>query len=375
MNFVVIFDYSRRYVLDSLNGLVTHSVAASIPVKGVSPEVLTEIMLPLRTLNYDAIILALGNDGWIERILATFRKLDITKTVFVLSHEAIIDRSLPINRGGGEPLAEENLEILPKGAFEPYLTHLETHICDHCNLNCKACNNFSPFVRKRVPVSLEQWEQDIKRIASVYKVRKVNFLGGEPLLEPDLAKEFVTLTRKILPKTTFQLLTNGLLASAMKPDFWQTMIDNDVAVGVTIYPPAFKMFPDICTALDKSGVRYRYRKTMKFGRRLRLCENQNATLNAYTCGSGGCHHVRDGRIYKCPDAFLIKYLDDMEGTNFVSKHGILIDEAIKDPLHALDVLQEPIDLCRYCDNAHGKVLDWEKCEGEPNIKDWLIPED
>lgn len=257
------------------------------------------------------------------------------------------------------------------GVYKPYLAHIETHVCDHCNLNCKACNNYSPFVRRRSLASAEQWDKDIERLANAYQIGRVLLLGGEPLLEPKLAEELIRVTRKHAPLTELQLLTNGLLIPNMTEDFFEVLVENRVIMVITAYIPTMKIMPQIWDKLESHGVQYVYHKTVAFAKRLNLSPCSDASLGQNQCGSSGCHYMRDGYISKCPDASTVKYMDDFLDTHFKSRCDISLDEVERDPLAALMKLNDPIDLCHYCSYRMAGIP-WEPVAGAPKAEDWIV---
>ena len=95
----------------------------------------------------------------------------------------------------------------------------EMHVTEHCNLNCKYCNHFSPLAPEEY-LSLEEYERDLARLAFLFdgEMQQIKLLGGEPLLHPHI-KDFLTLTRQYFPNGIIKILTNGTLLLNMKDDF------------------------------------------------------------------------------------------------------------------------------------------------------------
>ena len=82
---------------------------------------------------------------------------------------------------------------------------------DHCNLNCKCCNHFSPIATPFF-LKLEDFEKDMARIAVLTEgnIGRIWLIGGEPLLHPDIVA-FLYSARKFFPDTHITLDTNGTL--------------------------------------------------------------------------------------------------------------------------------------------------------------------
>lgn len=55
----------------------------------------------------------------------------------------------------------------------PVMPYLESHLTDHCNLNCAGCSHFSPLSSQNY-VSIEQYKKDIQRLAKLFaNIRRI----------------------------------------------------------------------------------------------------------------------------------------------------------------------------------------------------------
>ena len=63
----------------------------------------------------------------------------------------------------------------------------EVHIAEHCNLNCKSCNNFSCIAEPEF-VDVEEFRKDFARMGEIFshECEQIYLIGGEPLLNPDI---------------------------------------------------------------------------------------------------------------------------------------------------------------------------------------------
>lgn len=77
------------------------------------------------------------------------------------------------------------------------LIHLDVHVTDHCNLNCKGCTHFAPLVEQEVFKDPDQVGKDLRELAKKFVIKKIHLLGGEPLLHPRV-NEFVKNAREAL---------------------------------------------------------------------------------------------------------------------------------------------------------------------------------
>ncbi len=259
---------------------------------------------------------------------------------------------------------------------KPYLVHLESHVCDHCNLNCKVCNNFSPFVTERRVADTVQFERDLQQLAGLFSnIGRFFLLGGEPLLEPEHCCQMIRIVRRYFPGTELRLLTNALLISKMDPEFWDCLRENNVIVHISVYPPVVNQLVKIEAILQSQNVKYLLaRKVEKFVKRLTLFPFEDAEFNNDRCGSAGCHYLRSGILAKCPDGLLVGNMASALDCSCGSlQDGSVIDIAGQDdPWDVIHRLDSPCDLCKRCSCRRLEAITWEPVNSFPDPADWLI---
>ncbi|MDR0410118.1 MAG: radical SAM protein, partial [Spirochaetaceae bacterium] len=110
--------------------------------------------------------------------------------------------------------------------------YIETHIADHCNLNCAYCSHYSPLVKEKF-VDTVQYENDFKRLSEL-GADKVNFLrlmGGEPLLN-DKLPALTRIARECFPKSRIQIVTNGVLLPKQGDEFWDVCSKYNIEISI-----------------------------------------------------------------------------------------------------------------------------------------------
>lgn len=168
---------------------------------------------------YDAILIAVKDNRYLSRLLTYLHNKQM-QNVYVVRLFAL-DKQEDFLREA-QPMKLDGMwaDRMPEGNEKPYLVHLETHVCDHCNLNCKACNNFSPFVKGPSYADIDQFERDLKRLAELFSgIGRFFLLGGEPLLAPKLCCDMIRCFRKYFPTNELRVLTNATLILSMKDGF------------------------------------------------------------------------------------------------------------------------------------------------------------
>lgn len=85
-------------------------------------------------------------------------------------------------------------------------------LTNKCNLYCKYCyQNSSPKVDTSDELKLKDWEGLLIKL-KYFKIRKINIVGGEPLLYDKLWKFLKEIDKKI----KIRIFTNGLLLDEQK---------------------------------------------------------------------------------------------------------------------------------------------------------------
>ena len=127
---------------------------------------------------------------------------------------------------------------------------------------------------------------------------------------------------------------------------------------------------------DRYGVELLCHAVGRFVAKLREKPDDNrALLNQTFCTGRACYTLYKGNIYKCPDVTFVKYINEAGGTHLRCDDCISVEDAVNSPIETLEKLQEPIDMCRYCDCADFRPFPWERVTGKPNIKDWFVPDE
>lgn len=234
----------------------------------------------------------------------------------------------------------------------------EVHITEHCNLNCKYCNHFSPIAKEEY-LSLEEYKGDLKRLTILFggSMQQIKLLGGEPLLHPQII-EFVTATRKYFPDGEIKILTNGTLLPKMNDEFWRVCHETGTIVYYTKYP--IKLDIDrICQQASKYNVPleiFNMEENIKtlIHEPIDLDGKQNAVKNFYDCyRSNYCITLKHGKIYTCHRAAHMHLFNEYFGENIPldERNGINIYKA-QTGQEILEYLTKPIPMCAYCDRVN-----------------------
>ena len=329
----------------------------------------------LKEAQFDAVLIAVKLNHHVSRLLVYLHDAGISN-IYVIRLLAMETQAEFIIDGQFDTSC---VDKIPGNDEKPYLVHLETHVCDHCNLNCKACEHFSPFVKERVVTELSEFEAEMKHISRLYSnIGRFNVLGGEPLLEPERCCEMIKVYRSYFPDSEVRLLTNAILIHKMDPGFWQCLRENNVIVQISLYPPMFDRLEEVERVLQENHITYllagRLKRTEKFLRRMTRYPFEDEEINNSLCRSAGCFHLQKGTISKCPDSVLVAYMAPALGCSreeLQTRESIDLADA-EDGWDVIRRLNGPADMCKKCALQRAEQFDWEVAGASPDPKDWLL---
>lgn len=327
----------------------------------------------LKNEHYDIVLIAIWNNHRLSRLL-TYLHDEAVGNIYVIRLFAL-DTLTDFIAGTGFDMT--CVDKIPEQNEKPYLVHLETHINDQCNLNCKGCNNFSPFVKERRVTDLVQFESDMQHLNSLFSnIGRFFLLGGEPLLEPEHSCKMIEIARRHFPNAELRLLTNAVLVPKMKPEFWECIRANHVIIHISAYPPVRPKLPEIEAVLQTQQTTFLVaRKAMKFERRWTLYPFEDEKYNNDECGSAGCHMLRNGVLSKCPDAILIGEMAPALSCSpeelCFTKDRLALD-SYNDGWEVIRQLNAPCMFCKKCTIQRIKLVQWEACGTAAEPNDWLV---
>lgn len=255
---------------------------------------------------------------------------------------------------------------------KPVLRSLETNIVDDCNLNCRGCSHFSNLFEQGAGVPFEIYCRDLKRIAEHVYIHQFNMLGGEAILHPRIT-EYIEYTRKLLPHSDIEIITNGLLLPGQTEDFFRCCAGNDITISISGYQPTLRMKDKIIEILNRYQIIYIFREDVnEFGKNIDLSGTADPREAVKKCRESRCTFLRDGKIYKCAFEVLGNRFFEHFGIDIKLNGGIDIwDDNLDWSVLAERLMQpyEPVDACRYC--GEEVKIAWEAAK-EPVLEDWVV---
>lgn len=248
------------------------------------------------------------------------------------------------------------------------------HLVEHCNLQCKGCDNFSPLAKEEF-VDVEQYKRDFARLAELFgdNAERIDLYGGEPLLHPEIT-ELLCITREFFPKSPVTILTNGVLLLKMQEKFWQVCRELNIKISLTKYPINLD-YDKIESRVTKEGINFEYHgyslveEKVLWKERIDREGKQDPEVMFQCCGrANDCIVLSKGRLYTCTMIPNLRHFNSFfnEDLQVTEKDSIDIYKA-KDAQEIFQFLSHAVPCCRYCDifnNEYGLVWERSKLQKE-----------
>lgn len=277
------------------------------------------------------------------------------------------DANLEGTKGNNDFFEEQCMNLSGWGNL--IMPHIELHISDKCNLNCKGCSHFSPLYDD-LNADFESKMNDIRALKKMFdNIFRIDILGGEPLLNPEL-KRYVEELRLELPDTFIQIYTNGLLIPQLEDEVLQAIHNNNIGISISEYLPTHNIIEGIKCKLDQYKIRYHiaaYDDKQKFNITISTSNNSKYPR---LCISDGCITVSEGKISRCPTLMYIEKFNDYFNQNLPTE-GIYRINDYSDGQILLDDMKKEVPLCNHCIKCD---IDWSVCGKEKRIEDFAVDE-
>lgn len=258
--------------------------------------------------------------------------------------------------------AHGTVEMTKQGLVIPALTVI---VGQACSLRCKHCANFSPYAPKRAKhYPLEQICEDLRLIfMSVYRIKKIQVQGGEPLLYQELPEllDFIRSSGKV---DTLTIATNGtILPEAYVLD---ALRRNHVRVRISEYPvvsnETVRQLKEQLNAYDIEIWAYQFASNDSMWYDMGgvsispgIESEENVQRRFINCPFHDCFTLEDGKISRCGRAVMAEQLQ-----GFVAKEQDLLSispsENLETMLWKYLKTQDYMEACRYCHGAEGEKV-------------------
>lgn len=253
---------------------------------------------------------------------------------------------------------------------DPYLSYLEFHVTDHCNLNCKYCTHYSPLVTQPIYTEYEHFVKDLRQLKKhIIDIGVIRILGGEPLLNPELGR-FIELVREVYPASIITVVTNGLLIDRMPPSLMEIMRKNMAFFHISFYPPLKDKVQEVQKFLYEQKIPYTITPMITEFNKTQTLTLQSDEDFFYSCFQASCTCLHGGKVAPCYAPFTTKYFNAAFGQELPVDEGIdLYDDTLTVSILKARLLI-PMQRCRYC--IAGKSYPWEIVGKHSVLEDWVV---
>lgn len=244
---------------------------------------------------------------------------------------------------------------------------LEYNLVDHCNLSCAQCSHMSPHM-KTGSIPLDIFASDINRLSTVYRVEKLRFVGGEPLLNPHIL-DYIQVARDSGICKRIEIATNGTLLDRA-PDVLFSSVDS---ISVSWYPTPQSHEHILKLASEKCrryGTKFRVERIERF-RKMQITEPiadkqiiNDIYQSCMIAHTWDCQTFYDGRFYLCSrPIYAASYLQQAEfsAPDFRTLDGVPLHESdLKERLIKALSSTQPLKACEYCLGTIGCYSSWHQ---------------
>ncbi len=248
------------------------------------------------------------------------------------------------------------------------LPKFETHLTDHCNLNCKGCGHYCP-IAPPMYADIDEYRYDLRGLKLHFShISRIRLMGGEPLLHPHPAT-FIISTREIFPQSDIRFVTNGILLDRARPDFWEACRETATVIDLTLYPLFRDRAPEWRSLCRSQEVQLNMsREIQTFFAHMNLEGSSDGPAAFRVCKSHFvCPFLRNGRIYTCAIPALVPFFNDRFGYDIPTDPGINVHSPTTTGHRVLEYLEKPIETCRWC-SYDLPSFPWQV--SKRNIEEW-----
>jgi len=235
---------------------------------------------------------------------------------------------------------------------------IEINIAEHCNLACESCAHFSPVTKKRF-YPPEQLRRNLNILAKSMSIEYVEFLGGEPLLHPNIG-ELAQIVVESGITDKIKIVTNGVLLPKMDAAFWESIHE----VSVSEYPGHRLEGDELAHCVEMArthGVKLEILHHTHFRRIYAEKGTEDQKLikrifdSCQIAHTWNCYTLWEDHFFKCPQTVFMQIALDpkaeiVDGIKVIDNPGF--HEQLVQYLEA----PHPLEFCKYCLGSAGKLF-------------------
>jgi len=253
----------------------------------------------------------------------------------------------------------------------PALGYVEFHLTEHCNLDCKGCGHFSPIAQTEYADPLS-FARDLTQLSKKFStIGQIRLMGGEPLLHPT-PESFITSAREIFPTSDIRIVTNGLLLKKASERFWEACRQAQVTIDISLYQILEKSAADVLEFCAQQCVSVYKRHITSFLQTINPSGDSDPDRSFAYCRSlFYCPFLYDSHLYVCALPPTVRYYNEKFDRSVPGDAGIDIYDPTLDGPAILQLLETPIETCKFCAVTYTKY-EWQRSRKEFHAEDWEV---
>lgn len=331
---------------------------AGIPVVGID-----EYMRHFDSQTELILVSAMNEDFRQEMILALLER-HLREKIMVVDPN-VFSGSLPVVDASGALV-----NVFTLNQVKPWLTYIEFHLCDSCNLKCKGCGHSSNIITKPNFPNLEVFEESLGGLKDRFSdIKRFRFMGGEPLLNKDIDK-FLYVFRRYFPKADVFVVSNGLLLTKMPEYVTDAFYENNVVVQLSQYKPTREISAELIQFAHDRNFRLQISSLVELFFRRVFTGEETDVVSWHNCVSRKCHFLYGHMLGRCPKTILgtIVHQENYKFPAEVARETVIrsnydIVNGKEDGWDIVLDFEKPHPLCKYC----GSGTEWFEWESEAGI--------
>lgn len=206
----------------------------------------------------------------------------------------------------------------------------------------------------------QELADDLARLKTVVHFQRIQMVGGEPTLHPDLP-ELMRVARASGIANEVMVITNGGLLKRMPDEFWRELD----TLQLSIYPGLDADIPEYAKArCAEFGKPFYSTVYLDFYQQLRAVPNDGAHFA--TCHwKADCYSVERGFFFLCPQSIFFpeKFMELPVGVD-----GLSLDNLTQEKFDTFLDRKEPLNACKICMANELKSKPWAEAK---NREEWM----
>lgn len=246
----------------------------------------------------------------------------------------------------------------PKTVF---INSLELAITHRCTLNCEKCANMISYFEHPADADFDRMKNAVCKLleADVY-VSELRILGGEPLLNGDLAR-YLDLVLQFDNVGLISIMTNGTIVPSQ--ELIQRLQEQRVYVTISNYGALSKNLSAITNKFDAEHILYRVYEMdgWRDCNTIEYIETSPAELEMKyrNCSVNNCYTLHNDRLYRCPYNAGVSILHAVpESVLDFLPINTLEPEHVEEALRAFMQVRSS-QICKFCKGRPKAVVDIE----------------